>query len=511
MKAISFYLFAVLLLGACGGGGSSSNASDGTGASTDTRVPVLRGVVAAYSAPSSITLTATGSDDVAVTGYCFTTNSSVPTAADSCFEASATKVIVPVLPRLPYYAWAKDAAGNISVAVQIDACTSAGAAALSGISACDSVAPTVSSIAAVFSAPSSIVLTASASDNVAIAGYCFKTNSNVPVATDACFQVSNQFSVMPTLPRLPHYVWAKDAASNVSAALQVDACSSAGSAAAVITACDATAPVMTGLSTTYAAATGVITLTATSTDNAGGSGGMQYCFKTSNIAPLPANACFQVSNKMSVVPPVPLPSYYVWAKDAAGNVSTLALSGPCSQAGFASSAASTLPTVCMMTNMGEMVFELESAKAPITVNNFLQYVRSGFYTNTVFHRVRPTFMVQGGGFNYTAATNQLTVKAPTYSAIALETPATTGLSNAVVGSIAMARTATLNSATSQFFVNVVDNTALNTSGGGYAVFGKLISGTSTLTTLKSVPIVSNGTELSLPTTPPVIEWALQLK
>jgi cyclophilin family peptidyl-prolyl cis-trans isomerase len=348
------------------------------------------------------------------------------------------------------------------------------------------------------------VITASASDSVGVVGYCFKNNSSVPTATDACFQLSNQQSITPTLPRLPYYVWAKDAASNVSAALQVDPCSAAGAAASPILACDATAPVMTGLSTTFAAATGVITLTATSTENVGGSGGVQYCFKTSSTTPVATNACFQVSNKMSVVPALPLLPFYVWAKDAAGNVSTLPLSGPCSQAGFASSAASTLPTVCMMTDKGEMVFELENTKAPITVANFLQYVRTGFYTNTVFHRVMPSFMVQGGGFNYVAGTNQLVAKAPTYSAIALETPATTGLSNAVIGSIAMART-------SQFFVNVVDNTTLNTAGGGYAVFGKLISGTSTLTTLKLVPIVSNGSELSLPTTPPIIEWALQLK
>jgi cyclophilin family peptidyl-prolyl cis-trans isomerase len=76
----------------------------------------------------------------------------------------------------------------------------------------------------------------------------------------------------------------------------------------------------------------------------------------------------------------------------------------------------------------------------------------------------------------------------------------------------MARTATLNSATSQFFVNVVDNPSLDTSGGGYAVFGSLISGHNTLTALKSLPVVANSSgEISQPTVPPVIQWAIQLK
>ena len=75
----------------------------------------------------------------------------------------------------------------------------------------------------------------------------------------------------------------------------------------------------------------------------------------------------------------------------------------------------------------------------------------------------------------------------------------------------MARTTELNSATTQFFINVVDNTGLDTVGGGYAVFGRMISGTTTLDAIKAVAVVSNGSEVSLPTTPPVIQWAVQLK
>ena len=164
----------------------------------------------------------------------------------------------------------------------------------------------------------------------------------------------------------------------------------------------------------------------------------------------------------------------------------------------------------MMTSLGEMVFVLENIKAPITTANFLSYVGDAYYSDTVFHRIISTFMVQGGGFNYSASSNQFTLKTPTYAAITLEAPSTTTLSN-TTGTIAMARTSVLNSATSQFFINVNDNTALDTSAGGYAVFGHLISGSDTLNALKAVPVVSNGTELSLPTTPPVINWIISLK
>ena len=98
-----------------------------------------------------------------------------------------------------------------------------------------------------------------------------------------------------------------------------------------------------------------------------------------------------------------------------------------------------------------------------------------------------------------------------YPAITLETTATTGLSN-TAGTIAMARTRELNSATQQFFINVVDNVFLNTSNGGYAVFGRVISGMdSTVQNIRNVPVQSNGSEISQPLTPPVINWAYPLK
>jgi peptidyl-prolyl cis-trans isomerase A (cyclophilin A) len=164
----------------------------------------------------------------------------------------------------------------------------------------------------------------------------------------------------------------------------------------------------------------------------------------------------------------------------------------------------------MLTSQGELVLALENVKAPITTANFLSYVNSGFYSDTVFHRVVSSFVVQAGGFTYSSSTNQYAAKNPTNAPIVLETPATTGLSN-TLGTIAMARTNVLNSATSQFFINVAENIALDANGGGYAVFGRVISGLSTVDALKAVPVVSNGSEVSLPTTPPVIQWAVQLK
>lgn len=168
------------------------------------------------------------------------------------------------------------------------------------------------------------------------------------------------------------------------------------------------------------------------------------------------------------------------------------------------------PQVLMTTSLGSLLIELEPAKAPVTVKNFLAYVQDGFYVNTVFHRIISTFMAQGGG--YTFSTNYA-AKSPTRAAIALEKTSVTGLSN-TAGTIAMARTAVPDSATSQFFVNLVDNLFLNAQqsqdGNGYAVFGAVVTtpevnSDSTLTALKAVQVINNGSgEVSLPTNPPVI-------
>ena len=149
--------------------------------------------------------------------------------------------------------------------------------------------------------------------------------------------------------------------------------------------------------------------------------------------------------------------------------------------------AQSLPLVKVQTNMGDFVLELNPKAAPKTVENFLTYVKSGFYKNTLFHRVIPNFMIQGGGF-----VSGMEEK-DTRKAIALESR--NGLSN-LRGTIAMARTSDPNSATSQFFINVRDNHFLDASqaqdGYGYAVFGRVISGMQTVDAIAWVKTHSVG-------------------
>ena len=159
------------------------------------------------------------------------------------------------------------------------------------------------------------------------------------------------------------------------------------------------------------------------------------------------------------------------------------------------------PKVEFKTTMGDFVVELNPEKAPKTVENFLGYVNSGFYNGTIFHRVINNFMVQGGGF--TPDMQQKPTKAP----IPLES--NNGLSN-VVYSIAMARTNVPDSATAQFFVNVVNNKNLDfprPDGHGYAVFGMVIKGTETIDKIKAVSTTSKRPFADVPTTTIVINSA----
>jgi peptidyl-prolyl cis-trans isomerase A (cyclophilin A) len=146
-----------------------------------------------------------------------------------------------------------------------------------------------------------------------------------------------------------------------------------------------------------------------------------------------------------------------------------------------SQAAIAGPKVEFKTTMGNFVVELDDVKAPKTTANFLNYVKSGFYNGTIFHRVIDGFMIQGGGF-----TPDL-VQKPTDSPVASE--AQNGLKNNKY-TIAMARTSDPDSATSQFFINVNDNAALdypNAMGNGYTVFGKVVSGSQTIDAIRKVP------------------------
>jgi peptidyl-prolyl cis-trans isomerase A (cyclophilin A) len=158
--------------------------------------------------------------------------------------------------------------------------------------------------------------------------------------------------------------------------------------------------------------------------------------------------------------------------------------------------------VKLATTAGDIVVELDAAKAPKSVANFVQYVKAGHYTNTVFHRVIDSFMIQGGGMTADLA------EKPTRAPIALE--AGNGLSN-LRGTLAMARTGVPDSATSQFFINVVDNPRLDTAGGGYAVFGKVVEGMDVVDKIKAVPTREQGFFQNLPVTPVTIRKATMEK
>ncbi len=163
------------------------------------------------------------------------------------------------------------------------------------------------------------------------------------------------------------------------------------------------------------------------------------------------------------------------------------------------------PRVVMQTSMGKVVIELSPDKAPISVENFLKYVDSGFYDGTIFHRVISNFMIQGGGF--TANREQKGTRPP------IKNESKNGLKN-LRGTIAMARLPDPDSATAQFFINVQDNAGLDyPSYGGYAVFGKVVEGMDVVDKIKAVPtgtarfMTNNGPGpfQDVPQTPVVIE------
>jgi len=169
------------------------------------------------------------------------------------------------------------------------------------------------------------------------------------------------------------------------------------------------------------------------------------------------------------------------------------------------------PTVRLATSLGNIDLDLDPEKAPITVNNFLNYVNSNFYNNTIFHRVIADFVIQGGG--YTPGTTNPVVKTPTQPPIVLES--NNGLTN-VRGTLAMARTSEPNSATSQYYINVVDNPALDYKSAeepGYAVFGKVTAGLDVVDAISVVPtraVPSLGLT-HLPVTNVVVTTARQLR
>lgn len=159
--------------------------------------------------------------------------------------------------------------------------------------------------------------------------------------------------------------------------------------------------------------------------------------------------------------------------------------------------------VALNTNFGRIVLELDEVNAPKTSANFVSYVKSGHYNGTIFHRVIPNFMIQGGGFE--ANMSQKSTKAP------IENEANNGLKNDV-GTIAMARTQDPHSASAQFFINTKNNSFLNHSsktiqGWGYAVFGKVVEGLDVVTAIEKVRTGNKGHHGDVPVEPVVIESA----
>lgn len=152
------------------------------------------------------------------------------------------------------------------------------------------------------------------------------------------------------------------------------------------------------------------------------------------------------------------------------------------------------PVVTLSTNMGDIRIELNADKAPITTRNFLEYVNEAYYDGLIFHRVIPGFMIQGGGFD--TGMSQKKTKSP------IKNEAANGLKN-VTGSIAMARTNVVDSATAQFFINVKDNDFLNhkntsPDGYGYAVFGQVIEGLDVVRKIENVKTANRGMHQDVP-------------
>ncbi len=158
------------------------------------------------------------------------------------------------------------------------------------------------------------------------------------------------------------------------------------------------------------------------------------------------------------------------------------------------------PVAVVSTSMGDFTIELLTDRAPVSVENFVQYAREGHYSDTVFHRVKPGFMIQGGGF--TPSLSEKTTRPP------IQNEATNGLRN-LRGTVAMARMAALRSATDQFYVNVADNRRLDHTGYspdefGYAVFGRVLSGMEVVDRIAAVPTHSTAGMDDVPLEPVII-------
>lgn len=277
--------------------------------------------------------------------------------------------------------------------------------------------------------------------------------------------------------------------------------------------------------------TGELILTASDTSN---SGTTAYCIKVGNQVPNADHACFRLGEGGRVLR-VPIRAsekiqrHYLFTRNATGAVSAgLPPSAPFDESVWLAAANSTKPVVALQTSEGVLAIELEETLAPKTVENFLKYVEQQYYNSTVFHRIKADFVIQGGGFAFQEGSSDPYVAKlqGLQPPIDLEKTSNTLLSN-VKGTVAMARTASANSATSQFFLNTVDNLGLDAQrspdGNGYAVFGRLIAGVSNIEIGRSRPALESlvatpvklstliASEISMPSSlPPAILYALRI-
>jgi cyclophilin family peptidyl-prolyl cis-trans isomerase len=266
-----------------------------------------------------------------------------------------------------------------------------------------------------------------------------------------------------------------------------------------------------------------------------------YCIRPDARQPAADDACFGRTGEEArtlvaqVVAGVPVLRHYLFTKNAAGAVlaAAAAPSAPFSRDLWDEVEGPGKTAIGVQTSVGAFVVELDTDKAPGTTANFLQYVDERFFDGTVFHRINSDFVIQGGGFVHdasaTPAYRQKGIADGLRAAIPLERTSTTGLSNRR-GSLAMARTNAADSATSQFFISLVDNSATLDAGGlsgadGYAAFGRLLpdAGSATspfpaaIVTLRDTPTTAEGTlgtpgEASLPVgAPPSIRYILRMR
>ncbi len=458
-----------------------------TGAPTITGIAVSKIVNADGSKQAK--MTASALDNHGISGYCFKADSSAPT--DDCFKPEATHQVAAPATFQNYKVYAKDHAGRVSAAFD---------------HVLDVEAPVVQGLAPSNITGTQVSVSFAAQDAHGVTAHCLRqrpnrsTPSDVPSATDPCFGSASTVTVAKPIAELHFDGYARDAAGNVSAPFAYTLDLGTPSVVSLIL-----GPVTSGQ----------VTVTATAVDGTGVTG---LCLRTDDITPVASDACFvnkptafAVSHAFTQPLPTTQTTLKAYARDAAGQVSIASVRtfNGCSSAGLTASSSSRLPTVCMLTTLGEFVIELEETKAPLSVRNFLTYVDEDHYGETVFHRIMSSFMVQAGGFTVE------NIAKPVHGPITLERTTTTGLSH-TVGSVALARSSAANSATSQFFINVVDNAStLNgtSSSDGYAVFGRVISGMdSTVQSIRNLAVKTNDSgELSKPLNPPRILWAYRLK